>query len=119
MKRDHKLFFNSLFAAGLLFALLLYGCKQKEKRVADGKISIDLNSLLKPTNAYVISSIPTTTLSDEKISPEINALGVVAYDTRLVGVIAAWVSGRIDRLYVEYKYQEIGKGQKFMDVYSP
>jgi hypothetical protein len=87
MKHNASMFIRSFFATCILFALL-YGCKQKEKRVADGKVSINLNSLLKPTNAYVISSIPTTTLSDEKISPEINALGVVAYDTRLVGVIA-------------------------------
>jgi Cu(I)/Ag(I) efflux system membrane fusion protein len=118
MKRSPNLFVQSLFAAGLLFGLL-YGCKQKEKKAADSKVNINLNSLLKPTNAYVISSIPTTTLTNQEVSPEIDAPGVVAYDTRQVGVIAARVAGRIDRLYVQYKYQEIVKGQKIMDIYSP
>ncbi|MDP3683719.1 MAG: efflux RND transporter periplasmic adaptor subunit [Ignavibacteria bacterium] len=48
-----------------------------------------------------------------------DALGRVEYDTRMTGSISARVSGRIEKLYVRYKYQHIRKGQKIMDVYSP
>ena len=41
------------------------------------------------------------------------------YDTRTIGTIAARISGRIEKLYVRYKYQPIEKGQKIMDIYSP
>ena len=54
---------------------------------------------------------------EEKIN--IEALGVVAYDTREVSTIAARISGRIEKLYVHYRYQPIKKGQKIMEIYSP
>jgi len=80
---------------------------------------IDLSTLLKPTNGFVISSIPVTTLesSDERI--EVDALGTIAYDTRYVGNISARVAGRIEKLYVRFRYQKISAGQKVMDIYSP
>src|SRR5260221_3189102 len=46
-------------------------------------------------------------------------LGTIAYDTRLVNTISARVSGRIEKLYVKYRYQHIMKGQRIMDIYSP
>jgi Cu(I)/Ag(I) efflux system membrane fusion protein len=49
----------------------------------------------------------------------VNALGAIAYDTRLVNTISARVSGRIEKLYVRYRFQHIMKGEKIMDVYSP
>jgi Cu(I)/Ag(I) efflux system membrane fusion protein len=80
---------------------------------------IDLSTLLKPTNGFVISSIPVTTLesSDERI--EVDALGTIAYDTRYMGNISARVAGRIEKLYVRFRYQKISAGQKVMDIYSP
>jgi Cu(I)/Ag(I) efflux system membrane fusion protein len=50
---------------------------------------------------------------------EVEALGSVAYDTRLVSTISARVSGRIEKLYVKYRYQHVMKGQRIMDIYSP
>ena len=81
--------------------------------------NVQLASLLKPTNEYVISSIPVTTIKKDKAIIDINAIGKVEYDTRLIGTIAARISGRIEKLYVRYKYQPIEKGQKIMDIYSP
>ena len=80
---------------------------------------IDLNTLLKPTNGFVVSSIPVTTLQQGEQEIEIDALGNVAYDTKEVGTISTRVTGRIERLYVRFRYQKISKGQKIMDIYSP
>lgn len=80
---------------------------------------IMLNDLLQPTDRFVISSIPVTTIKRESEDIEIEALGTIAYDTRLVNTISAWVSGRIERLYVKYRYQHVMKGQRIMDIYSP
>jgi Cu(I)/Ag(I) efflux system membrane fusion protein len=80
---------------------------------------IDLNHLLKPTNSFVVSSIPVTTLQQGEPEIEIDALGNVAYDTKEVGTISTRVSGRIEKLYVRYRYQKISKGQKVLDIYSP
>jgi Cu(I)/Ag(I) efflux system membrane fusion protein len=81
--------------------------------------NIQLNDLLQPTDRFVVSSIPVTTIKKGSETVEVNALGTVAYDTRLVNTISARISGRIERLYVKYRYQHIMKGQKIMDIYSP
>ncbi|HNU48088.1 MAG TPA: efflux RND transporter periplasmic adaptor subunit [Bacteroidia bacterium] len=82
-------------------------------------VDVELESLLKPTNEFVISSIPVTTVEKRGEQIEIEALGNIAYDTRQVGSISARVSGRIEKLYVRYRYQKINKGQKILDIYSP
>lgn len=81
--------------------------------------SVELESLIKPTNEYVISSIPVVTLEKRAEQIEIEALGNIMYDTREVGSIASRVAGRIERLYVRYRYQKVSKGQKILDLYSP
>ena len=80
---------------------------------------VELESLLKPTNQHIISTIPVTAIKKEQIVAEIDALGKVEYDTRMIGTISARINGRIEKLYVRYKYQSITKGQKIMDIYSP
>ncbi len=74
--------------------------------------------LLKPTNQYVISSVKTITLKEKEIPLESSATGTITYDTRYVHTVSARVSGRIEKLYVKYKYQPIRKGEKLMDIYS-
>lgn len=84
-----------------------------------GSNDSDLTSLLKPTNGFVISSIPVTTIGSSEVSPVINALGRIAYDYRQSGVVASRIAGRIEKLYVRYRYQKITKGDKIMEIYSP
>lgn len=85
------------------------------KKVAD----VDLRSLMKPTNEFVVSSIPVTSIRKREEQIEIEALGIIAYDTRQEGSISARVSGRIEKLHVKFRYQQISKGQHILDIYSP
>jgi len=80
---------------------------------------IMLNDLLQPTDRFVVSSIPVTAIKRESEQIEVETLGTVAYDTRSVNTISARVSGRIEKLYVKYRYQHVVKGQRIMDIYSP
>ncbi len=80
---------------------------------------VELSSLLKPANQFVVSSIPVTTIKADIAQNEMETLGVTDYDTRMIGNIAAKISGRIQRLYFRYTFQEISAGQKVMDIYSP
>lgn len=91
------------------------------KKFTDNKKinGIDLTALLRPTNGFVISSIPVTTLESNAENIVVEALGTVAYDTRQVGTISARISGRIEKLYVRFRFQKINAGQKIMDIYSP
>jgi Cu(I)/Ag(I) efflux system membrane fusion protein len=91
----------------------------KKETDAEKVAEVELESLLRPTNEFVVSSIPVITIRKREEQIEIEALGNIAYDTRQVGSISARVSGRIEKLYVKYRYQEIRKGQHLLDIYSP
>ncbi|WP_018616669.1 efflux RND transporter periplasmic adaptor subunit [Segetibacter koreensis] len=113
----------------LSIAVLQSSCKQKKDlQHAEHQMAHveekqnpepDLNTLLKPANTFVVSEIPVTTVKNTRQPIEVEALGSIAYDTRQVGTISARYSGRIERLYVQYRYQKVIKGQKIMDIYSP
>jgi Cu(I)/Ag(I) efflux system membrane fusion protein len=80
---------------------------------------VQLEALLKPANAFVVSSVPVTSIEQREEEMELNVVGTVTYDQRQAGVISSRVSGRIERLYVRYKYQPVRKGQRIMEIYSP
>jgi Cu(I)/Ag(I) efflux system membrane fusion protein len=90
------------------------------KKVPAGPVSdIDLESLIRPTNEFVISTIPVTTIQKREEQIEIESLGNITYDTRQAGSISSRIAGRIEKLYVRYRYQRITKGQHILDIYSP
>jgi Cu(I)/Ag(I) efflux system membrane fusion protein len=74
---------------------------------------------LKPTDNFIVGNFETTVPKDTVLSTEIKLPGIVAYDPNSSVSIAARISGRIERLYVNYKYQKVNKGQKLFDLYSP
>ena len=78
-----------------------------------------LSALLKPTNEFAISSIPTVKTIHKYLPLTLKALGAVSYDTRQMGSVSANISGRIEKLYVRSRYQQVKKGQRIMDIYSP
>jgi len=80
---------------------------------------IALDDLLKPTDKFVVSSLPVTALQPDTVQPTLAVLGTIGYDTRLTNTISARVSGRIEKLYVRYRYQHVQKGDRIMDIYSP
>ncbi|WP_242673049.1 efflux RND transporter periplasmic adaptor subunit [Niastella yeongjuensis] len=91
-----------------------------KKTAAGEKVTdVSLNDLLRPSNQYVLSSIPTVHIQQRDEPLEITSYGFITYDTRQVGTVASNVAGRIEKLYVKHRYQRVNKGQKIMDVYSP
>ncbi len=87
----------------------------EEKAVTD----VNLNTLLRPTNSYVLTTIPVVSIQQSEEKIEVQALGTIQYDTRAEGAISSRVSGRIEKLYLKYTFQDVSKGQKVMDIYSP
>lgn len=82
-------------------------------------VSSDLNYLLQPANQTVVSDIKTTQPVQKQVQNEITMSGVVTYDTRRQYIIPARFGGRIEKLYVQFNYQPVRKGQKLYDIYSP
>jgi membrane fusion protein, copper/silver efflux system len=81
--------------------------------------NIQLEGLLKPTDQFVVASLPVTTPQQKPMNARVRAYGVIEYDTRATGTISARISGRIEKMYIRYRYQPVEKGQKIMDIYSP
>ena len=80
---------------------------------------IELETLLKPTNEFVVASLPVTTPKESDVKIPVTSYGVIEADTRAAGSVAARVSGRIEKLYLRYRFQTVTPGQKVMEIYSP
>ena len=100
----------------IFLCIVLQQCTHQS---VDSNEIVSYHNLLKPTNQFIISSIPVTTLKADIADNEMEALGVTDYDTRMIGDISARVSGRIQKLYIKSTFQGIMKGQKIMEIYSP
>jgi len=83
------------------------------------EITDSIDNLLKPTDNFVVGNYKTAIVKDTIISDEISLPGIVAYDPNSAVNIAARISGRIEKIYVNYKYQRVSKGQKIFELYSP
>jgi len=96
------------------------GMKLIKKNTASVAMNnIELESLLKPTNEFVVASLPVTTPQQDSIKIPVKAYGTIESDTRVAGDISARISGRIEKLYLRYRFQKIEAGQKVMEIYSP
>lgn len=78
----------------------------------------EMDLLLKPTNEYVVGNIKTIAPKNMELPLEIEASGIITYDTREINSVSARVNGWIEKLYIKYQYQPVIKGQKLMDIYS-
>ncbi len=78
-----------------------------------------LNDVFQPTNKFVLSSLPLTTIRKQTNKVDLAFYGIVSYNEKEAEVISSRVSGRIDKLYVKYRFEIISKGEKLMDIYSP
>jgi len=65
------------------------------------------------------AEIRTAAVERKFVPLEIRMLGKIAYDEKRVGVISAWVPGRIDRLFVDYTGIEVQTGDHMVQLYSP
>ncbi len=80
---------------------------------------VSLNTVLQPVNSSVISSVTAVAPEEKEIPVSISVNGYLDFDARTFNNIASRFSGRIEKLYVKYAFQEIHKGQRIFDIYSP
>ncbi len=91
---------------------------KKSGQASEGS-GISLNTVLKPVNGNVISSVGYVMPAQRAIATEISGDGYLDFDTRTFNNIASRFSGRIEKLYIKYAFQEIHAGQRIFDIYSP
>lgn len=91
---------------------------KKSGQVSQGA-GISLNTVLQPVNSSVIASVNAISPQQKQVPAQISADGYLDFDTRTFNNIAARFSGRIEKLYIKYAFQEIHAGQRLFDIYSP
>ncbi len=70
-------------------------------------------------DALKLMEVQTTPVERRFAEAEVRMVGKVDYDESRVKEIAAWVPGRIDRLYVDFTGVLVRKGDHMVYLYSP
>lgn len=92
---------------------------RKAREGEEVKITEDLSKLLKSPNEVIVASVKTIKGEYKSVPVRVQAQGVVTYDTRNIFSIPARVGGRLEKVSLKYTFQEISKGQKIAEIYSP
>lgn len=71
------------------------------------------------TRAQALARVKTEEIQFRSIFREINTVGDIDYDERRVAYVAAWVPGRIDKLFVDFTGMKVSKGSPLVWIYSP
>ncbi len=69
--------------------------------------------------ARAMMNIQTTPVERRYATAEVRMVGKVDFDETRLGYITAWISGRLDRLYVDYTGVAVKKGDHMVYIYSP
>lgn len=69
--------------------------------------------------ARALADIETAPAERRFVTAEVRMVGKVAYDERRLASIAAWIPGRIDRLFVDFTGTRVAKGDHLFELYSP
>ena len=91
----------------------------KKSGQASESSGISLNTVLLPVNATAISTVAAITPEQKEVAATISAQGYLDFDARTFNNISSRFSGRIEKLYIKYAFQEVRKGQRIFDIYSP
>lgn len=92
---------------------------RKARAGEEVEITEDLSRLIKSPNETVVASIKSIKGEYKSIAVTVPARGIVTYDTRNIYTIPARVSGRVEKIYLTYTFQQVRKGDKVADIYSP
>ena len=87
-----------------------------EKEIGSG---INPNQLSLSEDAVKLADIETVAAIYGKAEMEIQLSGKIAYDESRIGNITAWVSGRVERMFVDYTGITVNKGDHMIELYSP
>jgi len=92
---------------------------RKAREGEEVKITEDVAKLLKSPNETVIASIKTIKPEYKSIEYSFEVTGIVTYDTRGLYTISSRVGGRLEKVNLKYVFQNVSKGQKVAEIYSP
>jgi Cu(I)/Ag(I) efflux system membrane fusion protein len=82
------------------------------------KTSGGMRTLSVSPESRALMSISSSPVMRDYVTNEIRMVGKVDYDETKLAYITAWVSGRLDRLYVDYTGVAVKKGDHMAYIYS-
>ena len=91
----------------------------EEKSEKLGKDVQDDVSLSLNTVGRRLAELETSPVLYQKAWKSIRLVGKVDYDETSLSYISAWVSGRIERLFVDFTGTKVRKGDHLIQIYSP
>lgn len=81
--------------------------------------SYDPNGIEMSETSMKLAAIQTTIVKKQNPEKEIRLMGKVKPDERRMFSQTVHISGRIEKLYINYTGEKVSKGQKIASVYSP
>ncbi len=76
-------------------------------------------SLTLGERAQKLAEVATDVVDYRPLNKEIYTVGKIDYDEARVAYVAAWIGGRIDRLYADFTGIQVNKGDHLVQLYSP
>ena len=83
------------------------------KKSAGGVRTISISSDVKK-----LMNVQTVPVQRQYVTANVRMVGKIEYDQTRLAHITAWVSGRLDRLFVEFEGVEVKKGDHMAYIYS-
>ncbi len=77
-----------------------------------------LRTLTISPEARALMAIETVPVERKYVATEVRMVGKVDFDETKLGYITAWVSGRLDQLYVDFTGVEVNQGDHMVYIYS-
>ena len=84
-----------------------------------GKKQTEHLDLSKTLNYRITANAKTISPKEDVFTDTITLKGRMELNINNTKTIASYISGRIEKIYVQYNFQPVVKGQKIMDIYSP
>lgn len=98
----------------------VYREEEMEMEEGEHKEHGEIEALVKLTpRAQALASVKTEEVQFRPLFKEIYTVGQMDYDERRVAYVAAWIPGRIDKLFVDFTGVEVKKGDPLVWIYSP
>lgn len=92
--------------------------KEMEER-EQGEQEIMATQIKISPRAQALAQVKTETITFQHLFKEISAVGQIEYDERNIANVAAWVPGRMDKLFINFTGVEVKKGDPLVSIYSP
>jgi len=87
--------------------------------VEEEKGDAGARTLVMSEESLKLAEIETAPVERRAIKVEVRMVGKVEYDETRVRTIAAWVPGRVEKLYADYTGKVVAAGEPLVDLYSP